>query len=89
MLLHLKIEGKTRSKGLPLEYIDLNIRVLDILTSVLGDKLLSRREIVSKQGVEHTLGCLGVGGSYRNKTARGGIHRGLRHHLRLVFAKTL
>ena len=38
--------------------------------------------------VEYKLGLRGVCGSDRDKTARGGIHCGLRHHIGLVFAKT-
>ena len=70
-------------------FIRLNIRVLHILVTVSRNKLLTCGEIVAKQCIEDLLGKCGVSGSYRDKTARFGIHCSLPHHFGRVFTKSL
>ena len=54
----------------------LNICVFNIEMTEIGDKLLSLRERVSKEDIEHTRSLARIRRSYRNKSASRRRHRG-------------
>ena len=66
----------------------LNVRVLGVFVTVLGDETLSGFQVVAEERVKHFIGLLRVGGGDGDQTARFGVHGSLPHHVGLIFAKT-
>ena len=67
----------------------LYVRVFEVEFTVSAYKILALGQVVAQERFENVRRFFRVCGAYLYKPARGGVHRCLPHHLRLVFAKTL